>query len=228
MIKEKRHSSSLGVIASVAIVLAIAGCSRQLPPGERNNYRPFGVEHATLHFEYFGNTRGTEDLYEDSSGLREAHLIHSELITEKGFHPIFNYTVRNVGQVTIIDSVKMLEIRMIDKMNDSLFHLPYGDVPTSDSQFSSFFGHVGYTLRGDTNIVANNITLKAHVWQLGDRPTYIYEFKGLLVGRKSNTGDLRLLSIDTTTPVDPARFEPPHGFPVMDRTKAPDSPNPTP
>jgi hypothetical protein len=223
LVKEKRHNVPRGMFAFIAILLTIAGCSRQLPPGERNNYHPFGVGHASLHLEYFGDTRGTEDMYEDSSGLREAHGIHSEFITEKAFHPTITYTARIVDSVAIVDSIKQQEIRLIDKSVDSLFHLPYSDVPTPQDRFRNYFEQRGYTLHGDTNILASGMNLKSHVWQLGEQASYIFEFKGLIVGTKNNIdgheNDLRLMSIDTTSPIDPARFEPPHGFPIIDRTK---------
>ncbi len=212
-------------ISYIAVVLSIAGCSRQLPPGERNNYYPFGVEHAALHLEYFGDTRGTEDIYEDSCGIREAHLVHSELITSDAFHPTIVYTVRDISSVNIIDSVKHQEMHLIDKTADSLFHLPPGNVPTSEEQFASFTGQHGYILRGDTNIVVSGLSLKSHIWQAGEQQTYILEYKGLIVGRMANMNghenDLRLMSIDTLTPIDPARFSPPHGFPLFDMTKTP-------
>jgi hypothetical protein len=223
LIKEERHNVSPGLFVGIVIVLAIAGCSRQLPPGERNNFHPFGVEHASLHFEYFGFTRGSEDLYEDGSGLREVHDIHSEAITEKGFHPTSTYTVRDVSHTTTVDSVKMVEVRLIDKTMDSLFHLPNGDIPTPDGQFGSTATQRGYALRGDTIIVASGVSIKAHIWQLGVQQSFLFEFKGLIVGNKANINgnenELRLMAIDTTSPIDPARFEPPHGFPVMDLTK---------
>jgi hypothetical protein len=223
LVKEKRHSVALGALAYFAVVLTIAGCSRQLPPGERNNFHAFGVQHASLHFEYFGETRGTEDLFEDSSGLREAHLAHLEIITEKGFHPTITYTVRDVNHAIIVDSVKMQEVRLLDKTFDSLFRLPFDDVPTPDGQFASYIAHGGFHLTGDTNILASGLSLKSHVWQLGEETSYIYEFKGLIIGRKTivegHENDLRLMSIDTTSPIDPARFVPPHGFPVRDVTK---------
>jgi hypothetical protein len=211
------------MFAWFVIVLAIAGCSRELPPGERNNFHAFGVQHASVHLEFLGETRGTEDVYEDSSGLREVHIVHYELITEKAFQPTVTYTARDLIHVTVVDSVKRQEVRLIDKSADSLFHLPYGDVPTPEGQFANYFEQRGYVLRGDTNIIASGMNLKSHVWQLGEQSAYIFEFKGLLVGRLSNIdgheNDLRLLGIDTTSPIDPSRFEPPHGFPVMDMTK---------
>jgi hypothetical protein len=217
------------MFAYLTIVLTIAGCSRQLPPGERNNFHSFGVAHAALHLENFGVTRGTEDMFEDSSGLREVHIVHSEFMTEKAFHPTITYTVRNVSNITIVDSVKVVELRMIDETSDSLFHLPYGDVPTPEGQFASHFEQHGYVLRGDTTIIASGMNLKSHIWQLGVQPSYLFEFKGLIVGRMTNMNghenDLRLISIDTTSPIDPARFNPPHGFPVVDREKsAPNAP----
>jgi hypothetical protein len=198
------HRKTFGVLLCCALA---AGCSRQLPPGERNNFHPFGVEHASLHFEYFGDIRGSEDFYEDSSGLREAHDIHSELITEKGFHPTYTYTVRDVSHVTSVDSVKIVELRMIDKTMDSLFHLPNGDVPAPDDQFGSAVSQRGYVLRRDTSILASGMNITAHVWQLGEQPSYLFEFKGFVVGTMAN--------------INPARFEPPHGFPIMDLSKAP-------
>jgi hypothetical protein len=221
--KEKRHNLQIRISAFTAILVVLAGCSRELPPGERNNFRYFGVQRASLHLENLGEARGTEEVYEDSSGIREVHVVHSELITEKAFKPTITYTVRDVSRVTVVDSVKMQEFRLIDKTSDSLFHLPYGDVPTPEGQFASYFEQRAYTLRGDTAILASGMKLTAHVWQLGEQESYLFEFKGLIVGRKENldghVNDLRLISIDTTSPIDPARFEPPHGFPVIDRTK---------
>ncbi len=208
-----------------------AGCSRQLPPGERNNFHPFGVRHAWLHLEYLGDTRGWEDIYEDSSGFLEAHLVHSEIAVKDQFHSTITYTVRRGSSVTVVDSVQQKEIRLLDRISDSLYHLPNGDVPTPDDQFGSYFGQQGYIVRGDTTIVAGNMSLKSHIWQVGQQQNYIFEFQGFIVGSKSNIegheNDLRLISMDTTSLLDPAWFSPSHGFPVVDMTKGmPTAPGP--
>lgn len=214
----------LGVFVCVAVILAVAGCSRQLPPGQHNNFHAYGVQHASLHLEYFGDTRGTEDFFEDSAGLREAHGVHSEFVTDEKFQPTSTYTVRIGSNITIVDSVRVVEVRLTDKTADSLFHLPADNVPTPEEQFKNFIGKRGFILRGDTSIQASGMSLKAHVYQSGEQPSYLFEYKGLILGSSNNNEghitELRLMSIDTISPIDPARFVSPHGLPVMDMNKA--------
>ncbi len=204
-------------------IVFLAGCSRELPQGERNNFHPFGLQYAALRFESFGDTRGFEEFYEDSSGLHEAHLVHSEQLLTNGFRFNNTYTVRSIGNVTIVDSVKREEIRFIDKTTDSLFRLPPGDVPTTKQQFTNYVGTMGYSLRGDTSITAGGVTLKAQEWQLGYSHSFIFEYQGIVVGNvtdvEGHEHGIRLLSIDTIHPIDPSRFIAPHGFPVIDETR---------
>ena len=199
--------------------VAAAGCSRHLPPGEHNNFHPYGVEHAALHFEYFGDIRGTEDLFVDSFGAREAHIIHSELITDDGFRPTITYSIRTGSDLTIVDSVQHAEIKLIDRMMDSVYHLLPSQVPTPQGEFANVFTPKGFHLTGDTTILG----LNAHIWAHHGTPGFMLEWRGLVVGSKDiiegHEHELRLLSIDTTTPIDPARFIPPLGFPVHDLTK---------
>lgn len=202
------------------MVLSITGCSRELPPEQHNNFHRYGVEHATLHYEYFGDTRGTEDLYFDGFGLREAHAIHSELITDKGFVAAHSYSVRIVGKVTTVDTIMQQESIRIDPVLDSLFRISSNDYPAPEMQFRQISQAIGYHLVGDTTLFG----LKFHIWQKLGRLDYLYEWKGILMGSKDQVGDhgheLRLLSIDTTQPIDPARFSEPtgSGFPIADYT----------
>ena len=210
------------IVFFLLVLSAIAGCSGG-DKGPVNNFHPYGIRHAAMHLEYFGLTRGTDDLFFDNFGEREAHIAHSEIITDKDFHPTITYSVRNLANVTVVDSVKMDAVRLIDKTYDSLYHLSPGDMPTYEEQFKGFFGNRGYVMRGDTTIRTPGVTLHAHVWQQGEMPSYIYEFNGLVVGNyiniNGNTNELRLVSIDTVNAIDTARFVPPVGFPLRDMTK---------
>ena len=205
-------------MVAAAIVFSIAGCSRELPPGSRNNFHPYGVEHATLHLEYFGDVRGTEDFFIDSFGTREAHGVHNEVITPDGFHPTITCTVRTGSDVIVIDSVKQVEAHMLDPVLDSLYRLS-GSVPSSEEQFKNYYRSLNYHIIGDTTVLG----LLAHIWQLAEAPSYVFEWRGLIIGNKNGMGghitNLRLLSVDTTSPIPPARFEVSHGFHVLDLTK---------
>src|SRR5579872_982822 len=199
--------------------LASAGCSHHLPPGEHNNFHPYAVRHAILHFEYFGDIRGTEDFFIDSFGAREAHLIHSELVTDKGFLPTITYSIRKGSNLVVIDSVQHVEIKLVDRMIDSAYHLLPSQVPTPQAEFANVFTPKAFYLAGDTTVLG----LKAHIWEHHGTPGILLEWRGLVVGSKDviegHEHELRLLSIDTTNPIDPARFVPPSGFPVHDLTK---------
>src|ERR1017187_2588428 len=111
----------------------IAGCSRN--NGPINSFHPYGINRAALHLEYFGETRGTDDLFFDHFGQRETHITHSEVITDKDFHPTFTYSSRSFATVTVVDSLKREDVRLIDRTYDSLFHLSPGDMPTPEEQF---------------------------------------------------------------------------------------------
>jgi hypothetical protein len=219
--KEMPRNSALIFAFWLLSLSMIAGCSHE--KGPMNNFHPYGINHAALHLEYFGETRGTDDLFFDNFGKREAHIMHSEVITDKGFRPTFTYSARNFATVTAVDSIKLTAVRLIDKTYDSLFHLSPGDVPTPEQQFASFFGSQGFVRRGDTVIRAQGVTLDAHVWQQSEQPSYLYEYRGLVVGNYANIGghvnELRLVSIDTVNAIDTMRFAPPNGFPLRDLTK---------
>lgn len=199
------------------LVGAISGCSRELPRGEHNNFHPYGIEHATLHFEYFGDIRGTEDVFVDSFGDHEAQDTHSELITPEGFRPTYNYTIRDFGNLTVVDSAMHAELKLIDRPIDSLFRLT-SSAPRYDSAFLGLYERRGYAHTGDTTVLG----LPAHIWTRTGTPSFLLEWRGLLVGTKDFVQDheheLRLISIDTSRPIDPAKFIPPSGFPVRDLT----------
>ncbi|HET6402102.1 MAG TPA: hypothetical protein VFH95_11980 [Candidatus Kapabacteria bacterium] len=199
---------------------AAAGCSRHLPPGEHNNFHPYAVSHATLHFEYFGNMRGSQDLFIDSFGAREAQIINSKLATEKGFLLTKTYSVRTGSNLVIVDSAQRVEVKLIDRPLDSIEHLLPPDIPTIEEGFRDSFVPPGYGPAGDTTVLG----LKAHLWTDPNAPGYLMEWSGILIGSEvinpGNTHGLRLLSIDTTHPIDPARFIPPSGFPFHDLTKS--------
>jgi hypothetical protein len=218
MLRKQAITTILFGCFAAASLAAGVGCSRKLPPDEHNNFHPYDVRHAILHYEYFGDIRGTEDLYEDNFGTREAHITHSELITEQGFRPTITYSVRIGSNLTVVDSVKQMEVKMIDRTVDSVSHLLPSDVPSPEVEFQKVFGTRGFQQTGDTTILG----LRAHVWTHLGTSDYMLEWRGLLIGSKDNNGghdhELRLLSIDTTSPIDPARFVPPSGFPVRDLT----------
>ncbi len=220
---EKLHNRSFifvaAFVACLAACAAMAGCSRHLPPGEHNNFHPYGVRRATLHFEYLGDIRGSEDIYIDSFGAREAHITHSELITPRGFRPTYTYTIRKGWHLTIVDSVRRVEVKLIDRTMDSVYHLLPSEVPTPEQEFQNIFAPQGFQRGGDTTILG----LKAHLWVHRGTPGYLMEWRGIVIGSKSvdmgNENELHLLSIDTTSPIEAARFVPPSGFPVHDLTK---------
>lgn len=215
------------LLALIAACIAASSCSRDLPPGQRNNFHPYAVHHAALHFEYFGDVRGTDDLFIDSFGAREAHIVHFEVVTDKGFVPTITYSVRTGSNLDVVDSVRRVEVKLIDRPLDSIEHLLPSDIPTIEGGFRDSFVPPGYSAAGDTTVLG----MKAHLWTNPHVPSYLIEWDGMLIGRWDLGGghlhELRLISIDTTSPIDPARFIPPPGFPVHDLTK-PGAPPPMP
>jgi hypothetical protein len=208
------------------IAMSVISCGKQIPPGGHNNFHSYDIRRATLHFEYFGNTRGTEDLYVDSFGVVEAHDAHFELLDPHGFRPTSTYSVKHGADVIEVDSVRQRTIHLVDHVLDSLYHLSPWDVPTPEQQFDSFFEAQGYYLRGDTTIVG----LHAHLWQFGTEPRYLIEWGGMVIGKSEGYGmngrELRLISVDTVHPIDPQRFVAPHGYRIEVPPK--DEPQPRP
>ena len=204
----------------VALFVVLAGCSRQLPSSEHNNFHRYGIERGEFHYEFLGNTRGTEDIYFDHYGEREANVTHSELIAEKGFRPTLTDMVRTLGKVTIVDSVQQVEVHTEDPMFDSLFRLPLGDVPSAEEQFQRSFSTIGYVPSGDTVILG----LRAHIMMQRGTGNVLYEWNGISLGSRESalgtTTALRLTSFDTTK-VDTMQFYPAHVFAVHEMPPKP-------
>ncbi|HWF45339.1 MAG TPA: hypothetical protein VG537_11915 [Candidatus Kapabacteria bacterium] len=220
----KYHSSIVrAVFIGSVFALAMASCSKQLPPGGHNNFHPYAVRHAAMHFEYFGDTRGTEDLFIDSFGTVEAHDAHFELLDPRGFRPTFTFSVKHGAEIINIDSMHHKAYHIVDHVLDSLSHLSPGDVPSSEQEFASYFGAQGYALQGDTTVLG----LHAHVWKFTMGPQYLIEWGGLVIGKTEGSGnhghELRLISIDTVNPIDPRRFVPPSSYPIEQAPPRPET-----
>lgn len=213
----------MGILLSIAV----GGCSRQLPAGEHNNFHPYGIEHVALHFEYFGAIRGSEDIYIDSFGTREVHVVNSALITPQGFEPTITYTMRDRGKIVVVDSIRRLEAKMIDRTMDSIYHLVPTDVPAPQAVLRDIYGPQAYTLAGDTTVLG----LPAHIWRHSGIPGFLLVWRGIIVGDRATiqgqVKELRLMSFDTTTPINSSIFTPPSGFPIHDFTN-PESGQPPP
>ena len=215
ILHRRRMARQFALVALALLATVLSSCHQQLPPGTMNEYRPYGIRHAIVHMEYFGNARGTEDLYIDSFGRMEAHAIHTERATERGFSQTVTYTVKRGSSVVIIDSILMREVHMVDSMADSLFRLT-GTVPPSEEVVVNTLLSLGFGTIGTATRCGIPIT----IWKKSDAPVFLQEFRGILVGRMAGTPEegeeMRLISIDTVTPIDRARFEVPKGFPVVD------------
>jgi hypothetical protein len=205
----------------VLAALAFISCHKSLPPEETNSFHPYSIRHAIIHQECFGDTRGTEDMFIDSFGRVEGHDIHSEHITENGIQPLINYSIKHEANMIIVDSIRQQAVQIKDPMIDSVFHLPESEVPPPEEEFQNYFGGRGFRKVG-TAVMAG---ITVNTWQHADRPVFLYEWHGIMVARKAGTADLgnelRLISIDTVTPIDPARFEVPGGYPIKDMTAPP-------
>jgi hypothetical protein len=208
----------LTLSVTAAIGLYVVSCAPREQPEEKavaNGFKPYGVEHATLNFEYGGMTRGTETLWIDSFGLAEARMIHSEQITEEGFRPRKNYSIKSGASVTIIDSGLGKAFHFTEPLIDSLLKLPAGSVPSSEEQFKRYFAQIGYTHIGDTVLAG----LPSQIWKQRDVPNYLFSWRAIIVGKHTDTPagpiDLVLRSVDTTSPIDRARFIVPAGLPIL-------------
>ena len=205
----------------ILAVIALAACSRNGSP--ENGYHPYGVQHGTFHFEYIGMTRGTLDLFIDSFGLAEARDQHTEMLTPDAFRPTITYSVRHGADITIIDSVEHQEIRLLDRVTDSLLRL--SSPPTTDERFSDFFTSLGYHHAGDTSIQG----FRSRIWTMPNRPDFLFEYHGVLIGSRIGPPqfqtEMRLVSFDTIHTVDRARFTVPKtDFSVKDLRNGPATP----
>ncbi|MDP4200513.1 MAG: hypothetical protein Q8922_14990 [Bacteroidota bacterium] len=200
--------------ALVLLGLVGLGCHRSGAPGS-DGFHPYGIRHAHLHFEYFGNARGNEDLWFDSLGVIEARWTHSDFGTDKGFQTSNTYTVKHRAQVTIVDSMRTIELHILDARLDSMYHLQGGDVPDPEQVFREYFSKVGYHLIGDTIVCG----LHAKKWQQGDQMVYLLESDGLIVGSQQGPigvgVEFRLISADTVSAIDPSRFVATSNYPIQ-------------
>ncbi len=198
--------------ACLLVVASLTSCNKTLPPTARNSYHPYSVQHATLHFEYFGDTRGTEDLFVDSFGLVEAHDMNFEHISPThGLEPTQSYSVRRGADVAIVDSFTGRRLSVRDSVLDSVMHL--SSPPSPEQAFEDHFSVLGYHRTGTTQ----KIGVTVNTWQLGQDPIFLYEWHGVIVGRETHGRggggtELRLISIDSTSPVDPKYFIVPDAF----------------
>ncbi len=203
------------------LVLSVGSCNKASGPAALNSYRPYSIDHAIMHFENFGEVRGTEDLFIDSFGHLEAHYIHSEHATQKAFEATITLSIKHWATATIIDTGHGQTVRLKDVTLDSLYHLPSGDVPSAEEHFGSVFTQLGYHQAGDTTLAG----IHMHIWQLASDPVFVFEWHGILVGRKIGPPgmgmELRLVSVDTTSAVDPARFQSPTTYPIRDLASPP-------
>ena len=160
--------------------------------------------------------RGPETLWIDSFGHVEARHTHSEQITQKGFKARVAYAVKNGALVTIVDTVTRRTFRFVDPALDSLYSLP-GQVPSAEKQFADFFSSIGYQHVGDTTIAG----LPARIWKHTSIDSKLWEWRGLVIAKHVNGPngpvDMRLVSFDTTTPVDHSRFVAPTGYPIVEQ-----------
>ena len=194
--------------------VSLGSCNKSSSPGAANGFRPYSIQHAILHFEYFGSTRGTEDMYIDSFGRWEAHYTHSERITQDAFKPTITLAIKHGSMLTVVDSGRNQSVRFKDQPVDSLYRL--SDFPSPEEEFANSFLKSGFQAAGDTV----RLGIRMQIFEMANQPVKMYEWHGILVGKRvgpPGLGDeLRLMSIDTTTPIDIARFLVPQTWPVHD------------
>jgi hypothetical protein len=204
-----KNRSLVAALIFGAALLA-SGCKKSA-----EKFHPYGVRHAIMHFEYLGSSRGYEDLFIDSFGVLEAHYVHADMVSQKEVKTIKIMTVKHGSSNTVVDSMMMAESTDKDSRLDSLYHLSPGDAPTPEGEFESFFKEGRFHKIADTTVLG----LHAHLWQQAEDPVYITEWRGIQIGRKvSVVGpdfELKLVSVDTTTPVDPKVFIAPTGLPPI-------------
>ncbi len=203
------------------LALAIGSCHRSNGPQE-NGFHPYAIRHATLHFEYEGTARGREEMYIDSFGILEAKWVHSEVQEKKddkeGFRTTSVYTTKHRAQVTIVDSEKKMEIHIKDTRFDSLYRLDKDDVPSPEQVFSEYFTKLKY------HVVCDTIVLGIHAkkWQQEEQPMFVVESGGIILGNQFGPAGLgfglRLVSIDTVSPIDPSRFVAKSDYPIQNIT----------
>ena len=181
----------------------------------KQKFRPYGVQRAHLHFEFFGSSRGYEDLFIDSFGALETHFVHQDLVSKNEVKTIKLMIVKRGADLTIVDSQLLAESKTKDTRLDSLYQLSPGDAPSSEEEFASYFKEGRFHKIGDTTVLG----LKANVWEQAEDPVYVIEWRGVMIGRKvSIIGpemELRLASVDTTSPIDPKLFIAPTGLPPI-------------
>lgn len=206
-----RKSFSLLILAGL---VTIAGIQCHTRSGPQAQFRPYHMRHAIVRLEYVGQARGYEEIYIDSFGVLEARHGHSEvMIKDSIYQPNISYSLKRGSDVTIIDSLKGSANHFVDKRLDSLYKLPASDVPSPEEAFAAFFSK-HFRQSGDTTIAG----VHARIWRQLDPQVTLVEWGGLILVRQVGPPglgmELRTISIDTVTPIDPARFAQPAGIPL--------------
>jgi hypothetical protein len=188
-------------------LLSAVGCKRSGP------FHPYGVQHAKMHFEFLGSSRGYEDLFVDSFGVLEAHFIRQDIVGQQDIKNVHVMIVKHGPMITVVDSGMLAESTTKDPRLDSLYKLSNG--PGPEEEFSAFFKEGRFHKVGDTTILG----LKAHIWQQGEASAYLTEWQGIVIERRiSGMGPemyTKLISVDTSSAIDPKMFIPPTGLPPI-------------
>jgi hypothetical protein len=201
---------SLIVAFLLGAALLVNGCKKS-----GDTFHPYGVKRAIMHFEFLGASRGYEDLFIDSFGVLEAHFVHADMVGPKEVKTIKMLSIKQGPSITVVDSMILAESTEKDSRLDSLYHLSASNAPSPEEEFTSFFKEGRFHKVADTTVLG----LHAHLWQQAEDPVYITEWEGIVIGRKvSSVGpdlELKLVSVDTTTPIDRKVFVAPTGLPPI-------------
>jgi hypothetical protein len=201
------------VILLVVLLAALvaSGCKKS----GHEKFLPYGVQHARMHFEFLGSSRGYEDLFVDSFGVYEAHFVHQDMVSSKDVKTVKLLVIKRGSELAVTDSMQMAQSLTKDTRLDSLYKLSSGDAPGPEEEFASFFKEGRFHKIADTTVLG----LKANLWQQAEDPVYIIEWRGIVIGRKVTAVgpemELKLVSVDTTSPIDPKIFIAPTGLPPM-------------
>jgi hypothetical protein len=202
----KDYKVSSFIIALCFAALGAVGCK------SNGKFHPYSVQHAKMHFEFFGSSRGYEDMFIDSFGVLETHFMHQEIVGQQDVKTVHVMIVKRGPVVTVVDSGLLAESTEKDPRLDSLFKL--SSAPGPEAAFADFFKEAHFHKIADTTVLG----LNAHIWQAGEEQAYITEWKGMVIGRRAELPvkvEMKLMAVDTTTAVDPKMFIAPTGLPPI-------------
>lgn len=215
------------VLVLFFLAFGIVGCERSAKEPAKNetlsdgtvanpnSFKRYGVKQGHIRLDFSGLYRGGEDLYWKDYGVTEARFINSEFLAENGIQALKHVTLSNGPIVIKAKPEQGTGLRYRDTFVDSLMKLE--PMPSIEQMSRAALLASKHELIGKDSVLG----LVTDVWHQKAMNAKLYLWNGIVIKREVVGGPaphtLVATSIDTLTPVDPAKFELPKDLNITEQ-----------